>query len=330
MPYTHLSPFERYHVELLRQGGTSIRAMARELNRSPSTIARELKRNTSNSIQYRAINAQQCYTDNRKRSVRPAILPARGPLRKYVTAKLREKWSPEQIANALPKHFPRDATMRISHESIYAFVYADKRAKGDLYKELRQGHRQRQRRGNAHQKRGLIPGRVSIAQRPAAVETRVRSGHWEGDTIHGAHHKGGVVTLVERKTRVLVAAPIPDFKASTINQAIEAAFKEMPERFIRTLTLDNGKEFAEFKQLEELLQARIYFADPYSSWQRGTNENTNGLIRQYLPKKTDLRDLDNTYLQTIVQVLNNRPRKTLNHRTPAERFQQLTGVALHP
>ena len=330
MPYTHLSPFERYHVELRRQGGASIRTMARELNRSPSTLSRELKRNTSNTINYKAVNAQQCYTNNRKRSVRPAILAAHGPLRKYVAAKLREKWSPEQIANALPRDFPRNATMRISHESIYAFVYTDKRAKGDLYRELRQGHRQRQRRGNAHQKRGLIPGRVSIAQRPAAVETRVRSGHWEGDTIHGAHHKGGVVTLVERKTRVLVAAPIPDFKASTINQAIKAAFHDMPERFIRTLTLDNGKEFAEFKQLEELLQARIYFADPYSSWQRGTNENTNGLIRQYLPKKTDLRNLDNTHLQTIVQALNNRPRKTLNHRTPAERFEQLTGVALHP
>ena len=134
MPYTHLSPFERYHVERRRQGGASIRAMARELNRSPSTIARELKRNTSNSIKYKAINAQQCYIGNRKRSARPAILATRGPLRKYVTAKLREKWSPEQIANALPRDFPRDAAMRISHESIYAFVYADKRAKGDLYR----------------------------------------------------------------------------------------------------------------------------------------------------------------------------------------------------
>jgi len=330
MPYTHLTPFEGYHVELRRQGGTSIRAIARELNRSPSTLSRELKRNANHQNKYRAIPAQQRYTDVRKRSVRSTILPTRAPLRQYVSAKLREQWSPEQIANALRRNFRRDATMRISHESIYAFVYADKRAKGDLYKELRQGHRQRQRRGNAHQKRGLIPGRVSIDERPAAVDTRVRSGHWEGDTIHGAHHKGGVVTLVERKTRVLVAAPITDFKASTINQAIEAAFQDMPARLIRTLTLDNGKEFAEFKQLEELLQARIYFADPYSSWQRGTNENTNGLIRQYLPKRTDLRNLDNAYLQTIVQALNNRPRKTLNHRTPAERFQQLTGVALHP
>lgn len=330
MPYTHLTPFERYHVELRRQGGTSIRAIARELNRSPSTLSRELKRNANHQNKYRAIPAQQRYTDVRKRSVRSTILPTRAPLRQYVSAKLREQWSPEQIANALRRNFRRDATMRISHESIYAFVYADKRVKGDLYKELRQGHRQRQRRGNAHQKRGLIPGRVSIDERPAAVDTRVRSGHWEGDTIHGAHHKGGVVTLVERKTRVLVAAPITDFKASTINQAIEAAFQDMPTRFIRTLTLDNGKEFAGFKQLEELLQARIYFADPYSSWQRGTNENTNGLIRQYLPKRTDLRNLDNAYLQTIVQALNNRPRKTLNHRTPAERFQQLTGVALHP
>ena len=330
MPYTHLTPFERYHVELLRQGGASIRAMARELNRSPSTLSRELKRNADNHNKYNAINAQQRYIGNRKRSRRPTLLPTRAPLREFVAAKLREKWSPEQIANALRRDFPRDAAMRISHESIYAFVYADKRAKGDLYKALRQGHRKRQRRGNAHQKRGLIPGRVSIAERPASVDTRFRSGHWEGDTMHGAHHKGGLVTLVERKTRVLLAAPITDFKARTINQAIQDAFRGMPARFIRTLTLDNGKEFSGFKHLEELLQADIYFADPYSSWQRGTNENTNGLIRQYLPKKTDLRDLDNTYLQTIVQALNNRPRKTLNHRTPAERFQQLTGVALHP
>ena len=184
--------------------------------------------------------------------------------------------------------------------------------------------------GTRIKKRGLIPGRVSITERPAAVDTRLRSGHWEGDTIHGAHHKGGGITLVERKTRVLVAAPITDFKASTINQAIQNAFRGIPTQFIRTLTLDNGKEFAGFKQLEELLRARIYFADPYSPWQRGSNENANGLSRQDLPKKTDLRNLDNTYLQTIVQALNNRPRKILNHRTPAERFLKLTRVALHP
>lgn len=330
MPYTHLTAFERYHVELCRQNGSSMHAIARELKRSPSTISREVKRNANSRVRYRALQAQQRYAAARKRSVRVAKIPTSTPLRAYVTTKLRTKWSPEQITHGLRRAFPRDGAMRISHESIYAFVYADKRANGDLYKELRQGHRKRQRRGNAHQKRGLIPGRVSITERPTAVDTRLRSGHWEGDTIHGAHHKGGVVTLVERKTRVLVAAPITDFKASTINQAIQNAFRGIPTQFIRTLTLDNGKEFAGFKQLEELLRARIYFADPYSPWQRGSNENANGLSRQYLPKKTDLRNLDNTYLQTIVQALNNRPRKILNHRTPAERFLKLTRVALHP
>lgn len=329
MPYRHLTPFERASIELLHRQGQSVRAIARELGRSPSTVSRELARNRSNHRRYRAVQAQRDYLQRRERSRKPHRLAAHAPLRRYVETKLGEDWAPEQIARTLPLDFPRDATMRISHETIYTFVYADKRANGTLYTHLRQAHRSRRRRGNVNRKRGLLPGRVSIEDRPKIVETRRRTGDWEADLVHGRRRGPAVLTLVERKHGFLLAEKVRDKRAYTVAQAILAAFRQIPNELVKTITFDNGKEFALFKTVEQALDAKTYFARPYAAWERGTNENTNGLLRQYLPKSADLHLLDERELNRIADKLNNRPRKRLDFRTPAHTFDKVC-VALQP
>ena len=327
MPYTHLSPFERGNIELLLRSGWSIRRIAREMGRSPSSLSRELARNRRPRAGYRAITAQQAYRERRTRSVKPRTLPANPRLRRYVETKLREKWSPDQISRSLHRHFPRDRTMRISHETIYTFVYADKRAGGTLYEHLRQAHRTRRRRGNARGMRGLLPGRVCIDLRPKVVQSRRRTGDWEADLVLGRQSGPAILTLVERKHGYLLARKVNDRRAYTVARAIIDAFRAIPRALVKTITFDNGKEFAHFKTLEAQLDAQAYFAHPYAAWERGSNENTNGLLRQYVPKKTDLHLLEPADLNAITHELNNRPRNRLNYRTPAETFQKAT-VAL--
>lgn len=301
-----------------------MRFMAKELGRSVSTISRELKRNVNARGKYRAVQAQYRYLHQRKHCVRPAKLNDNDDLLEYVKRKLTLKWSPEQIANTLVRDYPWRRAMRISYETIYAFVYGDKREDGTLFSHLRQAHRTRRRRGNSQGKRGQIVDRVSIDLRPDGANNRSRSGHWEGDTVIGKNHQGGMVTLTERKNGYLLAVPIANRKVETVNSAIVQAYAQIPQRLRRTLTLDNGLEFAGFKTLEKLLGLDVYFADPYSPWQRGSNENTNGLIRQYFPKGTVLTELTQDDLNFVVQNINNRPRKRLDYRTPA----QLMSVAL--
>jgi IS30 family transposase len=298
--------------------------MSKELGRSVSTISRELKRNVNARGKYKAVNAQLRYLEHRKKCVKPCKLEKNKALLGYVKSKLKEEWSPEQIANTIRQDYPWQRAMRISYETIYAFVYTDKRKGGTLYSHLRHAHRTRRRRGNSKGMRGQIKDRVSIDVRPAGANNRSRNGHWEGDTVIGKKHQGGLVTLTERKNGFLLAVPIVNRKVETINRAILHAYASIPKRLRRTLTLDNGLEFAGFKTLERELGIDVYFADPYSPWQRGSNENTNGLIRQYLPKGSDLTTLTQAHLNTIVQKINNRPRKKLGYRTPA----QLMGVAL--
>ena len=325
MPYTHLTPFERGIVEFLYRAHRSIRFIARVVKRSPSTISRELKKNVNARGKYHAVKAQQRYIDERKKCVKPRKLDTNTELREYVTRNLeQEQWSPEQIADTVHREYSWDQSMRVCYETIYTFIYRDKRYGGDLFKHLRQAHRTRRRRGNSKGKRGQIKNRVSINLRPKGASNRSRNGHWEGDTIVGKNHQGGVVTLNERRLGYLLAAPIANRKVVTVNRAIIECFFHIPKHLRRTLTLDNGLEFAGFKSLEEHLGLDIYFADPYSPWQRGSNENLNGLIRQYLPKGSDLTTLTQHHLKTITQKLNNRPRKRLNYQSPA----RLMSVAL--
>jgi len=304
-----------------------MRFIADELGRNVSTISRELKRNVNARGKYHAVHAQHRYIDERKKCVKPCKLDANIELHEYVTRTLEdEQCSPEQIANTIDREHPWEYAMRICYETIYTFIYKDKRYGGDLFKHLRQAHRTRRRRGNNKGKRGQIKDRVSINLRPKGASNRSRNGHWEGDTIIGKNHQGGLVTLNERRLCFLLAAPIANRKIETVNRAIIECFFHIPQRLRRTLTLDNGLEFAGFKNIQEVLGLDVYFADPYSPWQRGSNENLNGLIRQYLPKGSDLTTLTQLHLNTITQKLNNRPRKRLNYQTPAK----LMSVALEP
>ncbi len=240
-------------------------------------------------------------------------------------SKLNLDWSPEAIAGRLRVDYPDDKTMRISPETIYRWIYRDSRNKGNLHHHLRRCHKYRRRQKRYGSGRRFIPGRISIDLRPPIVATRERFGDWEGDTMEGSKGSGGLATHVERKCRYLLAAKLTDKKAVTMTQESIRHFKKIPSVLRQTLTLDNGKEFSQFKELEKRTGLKVYFADPYAAWQRGTNENTNGLLRQYFPKGTDFRNISEKEIAIVVKKLNNRTRKCLNYQTPYEVYRQ----ALH-
>ena len=293
--------------------------LAERLGRCKSTVSRELRRHCESRGRYCAADAQRRYLQSR-RACRPLPKLACPKLRGAVEDGLRQEWSPEQIVGALALDHPSDPSMRVSHETIYRHVYADKRRGGTLYRGLRQKHRKRRNRSHAKDRRGIIKDRVLIHERPAIVDEQARMGDWEGDTVIGANQEGAIATFVDRKSLYLVAAPMPDKTPDSLNKAAVQAFNGIPKRLRHTLTLDNGKEFSRFKELEKALALKAYFAEPYHSCQRAINENTNGLLRQYLPKKTSFKNLAAEELNTYVEKLNNRPRKKLGFRTPAQVF----------
>lgn len=321
MPYTHLSAFERMEIQTLLQLGYSPAEIALEMERPVCTITRELARNGGSQGRYDALDAHRRYLKRRKGAARGAKLSDEA-LRAEVEAMLREEFSPEQIAQRLPLVFPANPSMRVSHETIYQHVYADKRRGGKLYGHLRQGRKKRRKRGNSKGRRGVIAGRVSIEERPAIVAAQGRVGDWEGDTVIGKNHKCPLATFVERSTLYTAAALMPDKRAESLNNAAKTALKGIDSKLLHTLTVDNGKEFAAFKALEAALEVEIYFARPYTSNDRAINENTNGLIRQYLPKGTDFTTITQEQLNHILERLNNRPRKKLGFRTPKEALEE--------
>jgi IS30 family transposase len=291
------------------------------LGRHHSTIGRELARNGRRYEGAVYIHeAAQRYAEERARWPRPWRRRDHRQLHAYVITGLLKDWSPEQIAGRLRHDHSSDRTMRVSPETIYQWIYRDAAQGGTLFDRLRRRHKKRRKQGGYGTGRGLIRGRVSIAERPAIVELRKRLGDWEGDTLEGARGKGGIASLVERKCRYLVAAPLADKAASTMAAEASRALKRVPRTFCRTLTVDNGKEFAAFKTIEQRTGMSVYFADPYSAWQRGCNENTNGLLRQYFPKGADLSKLSRSELALAVKRLNHRPRKCLDYRSPHEAF----------
>jgi IS30 family transposase len=322
MSYTHLALEERYVIYHLVLYGLSLREIGRRLNRHHVTISREIKRNrptyADDAVYWH--EAAQKYADLRKRSPRHCIRQSNVKLVRYVKCKLRHDWSPEEIAGRLVIDYPNNGLMRISPEAIYQWVYSDAIQGGDLYTHLRRHHKKRRKQRRYGSGRGLIPGRVGISERPEVVDTRQRFGDWEGDTVEGTKGSGGIASHVERKSRYLLAAKLPDKTAKTMTTKSAKAFKQVPTLMRKTLTVDNGKEFSQFKQLEHKTGLRIYFADPYSAWQRGCNENTNGLLRQYFPKGMDFSNMTNKDLVSVVQNLNSRPRKCLNYQTPHEVF----------
>ena len=333
----YLSVDEREEIAVGVAAGLSQAQIARQLGRAPSTISRELVRNSPphadgyvRRSRYRASSAQ-ARAEGRARRPKTAKLVAHPPLHDYVQAKLecRERWSPEQIARRLPREFPDDERMRVSHETIYQSIYVQGR--GALRRELatclRTGRALRKPHRRPDQRRGRIKDMVPISERPPEVEDRAVPGHWEGDLVQGKNGRSAVGTLVERSTRFVMLLHLTDQKAETVREAIAAQILTLPDALRRTLTWDQGKELAEHVQLRVDTNVEVYFCDPHSPWQRGTNENTNGLLRQYLPKGTDLSGHSAQHLAEIADALNGRPRKTLGFDTPAEAMAALLSAA---
>jgi IS30 family transposase len=326
MPYAHLTPIERGQLHELLGRGLSGNAIARRLNRSSSTISRELRRNGAVRDRYNPQRAQDRYHRVRQECVRTGSLDHL-PLRQYVVENILSGWSPEEISGRLWRDCPGQPRMRVSHETIYRTVYADEKLGRILIPCLRRRQPRRRKRCDRRPTRPFIPNRVSIDDRPAAVNALERYGDWEGDTVLGNNQDGAILTLVERKSLLLLAAPLPSKNAQKAAQAAIDTLAQMPSDWLKTLTFDNGGEFAAHEKIADATGIDIYFAHPYSSWERARNENTNGLLRQYYPKKTSFADLDPDTLQRVVDELNNRPRKKLGYQTPIEVFRKQT-VAL--
>ena len=303
--------------------GKSIRLMARELGRAPSTISRELERNTGRHG-YRAHSAE---LKARARARRPkrCLLASNERLRAVVTEKLQRNWSPRQISGYLIHQFPDDPSMRVSSETIYRSLFIQARGvlKKDLIKHLRTGRRIRRAKAASARlihARGILDA-VRISERPAEVEDRAVPGHWEGDLIVGSKHTK-IATLVERQTRFVMLVKMPADDSKSIVDALARAVQKLPAELRRSLTWDRGTEMAQHKRFTVATDVQVYFCDPHSPWQRGSNENTNGLLRQYFPKGTDLSRYSQPHLDKVARELNERPRETLGFRTPATKLAE--------
>lgn len=316
--YTHLDQEQRYQISSLLKAGYQRKVIAAEIGVHRSTISREIKRNQGKRG-YRPKQANTFAIERCKGSENATRIEA--PAWLLVKSCLQEKLSPEQISGRLKL----SGQLNISHESIYQYVYRDKKEGGDLVQYLRGKKQYRKRYGSGHERRGGLKNRTSIDDRPAIVETKERIGDWEGDTVIGKNHQGAIVTLVDRHSRYFLAAPLASKHAAGVTEAIKALLQPHKER-CHTITFDNGKEFAEHEVIAAHLEASIYFAHPYHSWERGVNENTNGLLRQYFPKGTDLRKVSVDEVSFAMNQLNHRPRKCLGFKTPHEVFHGLPSI----
>jgi IS30 family transposase len=327
MDYMHLTEEERYQIDDMRREGFNQVEIANTLKRSPSTISRELSRNEGDrgwrprQAQLKAIERLGVRgSGNVKRASDEAWEYAKKHLQ-------QDQWSPEQIAGRLEL----EGLETISHETIYQRILEDKNSEGDLYTHLRCKKKRKKRYGSAKSSRGAIPNRVDIDQRPAIVDSRKRTGDWEGDTIIGAHDGGAVIaSMVERKSRFTCLSKAKNKTTAAVINSINNRMLPIAELVI-TVTLDNGKEFSQHDVMSDTLNADVYFAKPYHSWERGLNENTNGLVRQYYPKRIPFDSITEYDLQRVAKKLNNRPRKCLGYKTPFEVFSkscEKRGVAL--
>jgi IS30 family transposase len=326
-PAGRLTRDEREAIEAGLRDGCSQAQIARKLGRTASTVSREIASNTIGSS-YRASKAHK-RAWSRSRRPKTTKLSSNPELRRLVAARLEELWSPEQISRWLRSEFPHDPMMWVSHETIYKSLYVQGR--GELRRELarclRSGRVQRKPQGRSD-RRGQIPGMVMISERPAEVADRAVPGHWEGDLIMGAGNRSAVGTLVERHTRYVLLLHLPNgHGAHEVNAAMAAAIEDLPGHLRRSITWDQGRELREHAAFTVETGIPIYFCDPHAPWQRGSNENTNGLLRQYMPKSTDLRQHSAEDLERIAHSLNNRPRKTLEWKTPAHRLAELVATA---
>ena len=318
MSYTQLTRGQRYQIYALKKAGHNQSQIATEIGCHKSTISRELRRNRGLKG-YRPYQADELAFDRQCAAYRARIA---WETWQQVERLLRQEWSPEQITGKLK----REKQPSVSHECIYLYVYAEKRRGGTLHCHLRSQKKQRKRYGG-YIRRGQIPNRTSIDKRPKIVASKGRFGDWEVDTIVGAHHKGGILSAVERKSNLVRLRKLTTKAAAEMKDNCIEVLGPLAAR-VHTITVDNGKEFCDHELIAAGLQARIYFAHAYASWERGLNENTNGLVRQYFPKKYDFARITAKDLQQVEDKLNNRPRKTLGYRTPNEVFFKQRSVAL--
>lgn len=315
MTYTHLTQEERYHIYGLLSIKKSLTEIAKELKRAVSTISREIK-NNKGKRGYRPGQAQNFAKERSKNS-------ANGPrISRFIwdAAKicLGRQWSPEQISG----RFKKENIGNISHETIYQKTYQDKKRGGTLYKNLRCQKKRRKRYGSGKERRGQIIGKISISKRPKEVNEKLRLGDWEGDTIIGAGHKQAIVSVVERKTQFTLLKKVEKKTSNNVTSALIELMEPL-NNARHTLTVDNGKEFAGHADITKNIATKVYFADPYSSWQRGLNEQVNGLVRQYFPKRKKFSTISQQEVDCVAYKLNNRPRKLLNFMTPFEAFFEL-------
>ena len=314
---------EREEISRAVVAGQSIRSIAASLERAPSTISREIKRNGDRET-YRASQADQAAWDRAHRP-KTCKLVENSALAHIVAGKLQMRWSPEQIAGWLKHTYPDDENDQVSHETIYRSLYIQ--ARGALKKELVQHLRRTRvmRRSRHHTQKtdnhGRIKDTVSISERPATAEDRAVPGHWEGDLLCGSGNSQ-IATLVERHTRYVMLVKVERKDTETVINALIKTARKLPQELYKSLTWDRGSEMADHKRFTLATDIQVYFCDPQNPWQRGTNENTNGLLRQYFPKGTDLSAYSQAKLNGVARQLNQRPRKTLDYETPAERFNQ--------
>ena len=324
--YHRLTLAEREEISRGLWADENFSQISRRINCYPSTVSREVWSNVKRKRRsYSALKAQARVELNKKKRGRKKKLDISQKLKRYIYEKLKIEWSPEEIANRIKTDYPQDKDMRISHETIYQHIYCLPRGqlKSELMKGLRQERKMRQPRRYAHYRKQRIQDIISISERPKEVEKRIVPGHWEGDLIVGKNHQSALGTLVERTTRLTLLVPLKAKDAFSVREAMVKAFKRVPSQFKKTLTYDRGMEMSQHKLFTKETKIQVYFADPYSPWQRGTNENTNGLIRQYFPKGTDFRKVPVSAIREAERRLNSRPRKTLNYYTPLEKFYEL-------
>jgi IS30 family transposase len=314
---------EREEISRAVAAGQSLRSVSARLGRAPSTISRELGRNGGPEC-YRASQADQAAWDRAQRPKACKLVENRR-LAGVVASKLQALWSPEQVAGWLKRTYPNDETHRVSHETIYRSLFIQ--ARGALKKELLQHLRRTRamRRSRHHTQKtdnhGRITDAVSISERPAATDDRAVPGHWEGDLLFG-NRDSQIATLVERHTRYVMLVKVASKDTETVVNALIKNARKLPQELYKSLTWDRGKEMAAHKRFTLATDIKVYFCDPHSPWQRGTNENTNGLLRQYFPKGNDVSAFSQAQLDAVARKLNERPRKTLDYETPAERFSQ--------
>lgn len=328
--YCHLGFEEREYINLELLRGMSLRTIASSLGRTPSTISREVRRNRQGkTYSYRACVAEGLA---QARACQPRRRCKLGSawLWRYVERRLRQGWSPEQIAGRLKQDYAQDMSKQVSPETIYAALYVMPRGalRRQLLTCLRQAHKRRRPRSRGQDRRGQIPNMISIHARPAEVVGRLVPGHWEGDLVKGAANRSAMGTLVERQSSLTVLVRLNGTTADAARRGFARKLKRVPAPLRKTLTDDRGKEMAEHERLSEQIKLQVYFADPHSPWQRATCENTNGLLRQYYPKGTDFTAVTQRELNRVAHLLNTRPRKGLAFATPLEVYQQAVSVAL--